>query len=224
MAAMSRGPIEFYYDFISHNAYLAWTQLPALAARHGRTIEFVPVLFGAMLEANGQLGPAEIAPKRDWMIRDVLRKAARLGVPLEPPASHPFNPLTALRAASQPLPDGKLAALTDALFRAAWCERRSLEDPAVVADVASSVGLDGAAVVARCADPDVKARLRARTEAAMAAGVFGVPSMRVDGELFWGFDDFAHLELFLGGQDPLPRERLDEWMRVRPSVTRRRRS
>jgi 2-hydroxychromene-2-carboxylate isomerase len=218
---MSGAPIEFYFDFVSHNAYVAWTQLPALAARHGRTVELVPVLFAGMLEANGQRGPAEIAPKRDWMIRDLLRKAALLGVPLEPPASHPFNPLVALRAVSQPLADDARAALTDALFRAAWCEGRALDDAAVVADVASRVGLDGPAVVARCADPDVKERLRARTEAAIRAGVFGVPSMRADGELFWGYDDFGHLDLFLRGLDPLPHARLDAWARVRPSATRK---
>lgn len=219
---MRSDAIVFYFDFISHNAFIAWTQIRALASRHGRVVEPVPVVFGAMLKANGQLGPAEIPAKRAWMTRDILRKAARLGLTLAPPASHPFNPLLALRLVSQPLDDATRERLIDRLFRAAWSESRPLQEPEVLAELASELGLDGRALVARCDDPAVKETLRARTEAAIAAGVFGVPSMRVDDELFWGYDDFVHLELYLQGRDPLPRAALAAWESVRPSVNRRR--
>lgn len=218
---MSTDPLYFYFDFISHNAFLAWEGIHELAARHGRGVEPVPVVFGAMLEANGQLGPAEIPAKNAWMVRDILRKAARLGLPLAPPASHPFNPLLALRAVSQPMEEPARTRLIDLLFRAAWCESRSLEDPAVVAAIAGEAGVDGAALVARCADPAVKQALRAQTEAAIRDGVFGVPSMSVDGELFWGYDDFAHLEQYLRGEDPLGAATIARWSGVRPSVVRR---
>jgi 2-hydroxychromene-2-carboxylate isomerase len=218
---MKSDPLLFYFDFISHNAFLAWTQIGALAARHDRRIEPVPVLFAAMLEANGQRGPAEIPSKNAWMIRDVLRKAARLGVKMAPPASHPFNPLLPLRLVSQPLDDDLRMRLIDRLFRAAWCESRPLEDAAVVADLAGELGVDGAALVARCADPAVKQALRAQTEAAIRDGVFGVPSVRVDGKLVWGYDDFPHLEQYLRGDDPLDAAALARWMQVRPSAVRR---
>lgn len=81
----------FYFDFISHNAYLAWAKLGAIAARHDVEFEPVPVVSGALLEAHGQLGPAEVPPKAAWMIRDVVRKAAQDGTALAPPHSHPFN-------------------------------------------------------------------------------------------------------------------------------------
>jgi len=213
--------LYFYFDFISHNAFLAWAQIHELAAHHGRGLEPVPVLFAAMLEANGQRGPAEIPAKNAWMIRDVLRKAARLGLKLAPPASHPFNPLLALRLVSQPMDADVRRRLIDRLFRAAWCESRSLEDPAVVTAVADESGQDGAALVARCGEPAVKQALRARTEAAIRDGVFGVPSMRVDGELFWGYDDFPHLEQYLRGDDPLDAATLSRWTEVRPSAVRR---
>jgi 2-hydroxychromene-2-carboxylate isomerase len=219
---MKPEPLLFYFDFISHNAFLAWTQIHALAARHGRRVEPVPVLFGAMLDANGQRGPAEIPAKNAWMLRDVLRKAARLGVGMAPPASHPFNPLLALRLVSQPLDEDLRRRLIDRLFRAAWCESRPLEDAAVVAALAGELGVDGSALVARCADPAVKQALRAQTEAALRDGVFGVPSMRVDGELFWGYDDFPHLEQYLRGDDPLDARTLARWSQVRPSAVRRR--
>ena len=96
---MSAASIRFCFDYISSNAYLAWTQLPALAARHGAAVEPVPVLFAGLLEAHGQLGPAEVRPKALWMFKNNLRKAALLGLTLRPPRFHPFNPLLPLAKA-----------------------------------------------------------------------------------------------------------------------------
>ncbi|HEY8493157.1 MAG TPA: 2-hydroxychromene-2-carboxylate isomerase [Myxococcota bacterium] len=197
-------PIVFYFDYLSSNAYLAWARLPALAAAYGRPLELEPVLFAGLLDAHGQLGPAEIPAKAWWTWRNNLRKAALLGIPLRPPAFHPFRPLLSLRVSCLPMEENRRRALVDGLFRAAWAESRDLGDPDVVADVARAGGLDGAALVAAANEPEAKARLRARTDAAIAAGVFGVPSMRVGRELFWGYDDLPYLELHLAGRDPIP--------------------
>src|SRR5262249_60031058 len=86
-------PIDFHFDFISPYAYLGWTQIHALAARHGRAVRPVPTLFAALLNHSGTLGPAEIPLKRVYIFKDALRTAQVFGVPLEPPPSHPFNPL-----------------------------------------------------------------------------------------------------------------------------------
>ena len=213
--------LRFYFDYISHNAYIAWTQVHALAARYDRVVEPVPVLFAGLLNAHGQKGPAEIPAKGWWMAKDLLRKSARLGVPLQPPASHPFNPLLSLRASLVPEDAGEQRRLIDALFRAAWVERRDISAPAVVAAAADAAGLDGQSIVEATQSDAIKQCLRAGTDAAIAAGVFGVPTMIVDGELFWGFDDFTHLELFLAGNDPLDRSVLDEWLQIRPTAARR---
>jgi len=218
----SSADIEFYFDFISHNAYLAWTQMPALAARHDRRVRPVPVLFAAMLNAHGQLGPAEVKPKREWMLRNVARKAALVGVAVNPPASHPFNPLLALRAVTQDMAEDERQRLIDRLFSAVWRDGLDVSDPAIVAGLAGETGLDGDALVAGCAAPDVKQRVRDTTAAAIAAGVFGVPSMRVGDEIFWGYDDLPLLELLLSGRDPLTAESLSPWYRVRPSAERKR--
>jgi 2-hydroxychromene-2-carboxylate isomerase len=215
-------PVDFYFDYISHNAYLAWTQVHALAARHGREVRALPVVFGALLSRWGQLGPAEIRPKAWWMVRDVARKALRLGVPLAPPHSHPFNPLLALRVTLQVSDQRERRRLIDSLFRAAWVESRDVTDPAVVASVAASAGLDGEALVAGATLTDTKELLRAATESAADRGVFGVPTMIVEAELFWGFDDFPNLEAFLRGDDPLAGYDFAAWRKVRPSVVRRR--
>jgi 2-hydroxychromene-2-carboxylate isomerase len=215
--------VRFYFDYISTNAYLAWDQLPALAAKHGASIEPVPVLFAGLLEAHGQLGPAEVRPKALWMFKNNLRKAALLGLPLQPPVHHPFNPLLSLRVSSLPLPDEARAALITALFQAVWVRGQHVSEPDVVARAASEAGLDGPALVARAQQDEAKARLRAQTDAAIARGVFGVPSMEVGDEVFWGYDDFPWLDLHLAGKDPLlTRAELRDTPAVTPSAMRRR--
>ncbi|HSD10476.1 MAG TPA: 2-hydroxychromene-2-carboxylate isomerase [Candidatus Binatia bacterium] len=215
--------IRFYFDYISSNAYLAWTQLPALAEAHGFAIDPVPVLFAGLLEARGQLGPAEIPAKALWMARNNLRKAAILGVPLNPPAFHPFNPLLALRISSLPLPAPQRLALIDTLFRAVWVEHLHVSDAPVVARLANDLGLAGARLVAEAQSSESKDRLRAQTDDAIARGVFGVPSMGVGDELFWGYDDFPYLERFLAGNDPLNPAEWQKWHGpARPSAVRRR--
>src|SRR6266540_1027869 len=183
----SAEPIRFLFDFRSARAYIAWTQVHALAERNRREVEPVPVLFAALLGTYGHKGPAEIPPKRIYVMKNALRIAHRLGLPLAPPPAHPFNPLLALRASSLPLPATKRRALIDRLFAATWGGGPGVEDPAVVARLASEVGLDGDAVVSEARFGEAKARLRAQTDAAVAAGVFGVPTIFVGDELFWGY-------------------------------------
>ena len=195
--------MRFYFDYISSNAYLAWTQLPKLTAKYGVAIEPVPVLFAGLLEAGGQLGPGEIPAKSVWMAKNNARKAALLGVPLKPPAFHPFNPLMSLRVSSLQIDAADRQRLIDALFRAVWVHGLHVSEPAVVESVADEVGLAGAELVAAAQQPECKARLRTQTDDAIARGVFGVPSMEVGDELFWGYDDFPYLELLLAGKDPI---------------------
>ena len=217
---MSGPTLRFVFDYISPNAYLAWTQLPALAERHGVALEPVPVLFAGLLEAHRQLGPAEVPPKIRWMTKNNLRRAALLGVPLEPPAFHPFNPLLALRVSSLALDDDRKRRLVTALFEAVWVRGLHVAEAPVVEAVAREAGLDGRALVEAAAGADAKSRLRAETDAAIARGVFGVPTFEIAGELFWGFDDFPHLARFLAGDDPLDRSKLVPWSSTKPSAMR----
>lgn len=215
--------IRFYFDYVSPNAYLAWTQLPGVADRHGFAIEPVPVLFAGLLEAYGQLGPAEVPAKLRWMFKNNLRKATLLGVAINPPAFHPFNPLLALRVSSLPLESPERWSLIGSLFRAVWVRGLHVSDAAVVAELADQIGLEGAALVSEAQHSTCKARLREQTDDAIARGVFGVPTMGVGNELFWGYDDFPHLELFLAGKDPLDATEWQKWSAIpRPSAVRRR--
>jgi 2-hydroxychromene-2-carboxylate isomerase len=157
------------------------------------------------------------------MWKNLLRKAAQLGIPLSPPAFLPFNPLLALRLSLLPFEDAERRALIDALFRAVWVRGMHVSDVAVVEQVVNEIGLPGADLIAKAQDPEIKALLRRQTDEAIAHGVFGVPSMEVGDELFWGYDDFPYLELFLAGKDPLDQGVFQQWDRpVHASSMRRR--
>jgi 2-hydroxychromene-2-carboxylate isomerase len=215
--------VRFYFDYVSPNAYLAWTQLPRMVEGFGVDIEPVPVLFAGLLEAHGRVGPAEVPVHIRWMWKNVLRKAAILSVAMNRPASHPFNPLLALRVSSLPLATSERMGLIDALFQAVWVRGLEVSDPGVVEAVADGVGLSGGALVAAAGDAETKARLRKQTDDAIAHNVFGVPSMVVGDELFWGYDDIPYLTLFLSGDDPLDPKEWQKWSDpLVPSAIRKR--
>lgn len=203
----SHAPLFFYFDFISPYAFLASTQVHAIAERNGRTVELVPVLFAALLEAHGTKGPAEVPAKRAYLFRDVYRKAHRLGLPeLVPPPSHPFNPLLALRVASLPMTAEERRRLVDQLFAATWAVGTGVDSADAVAAAAKRARLDGDALVRAAQEPAAKERLRAATADAVARGVFGVPTVLADGEMFWGTDGLEHVDAFLRGEDPVPKD------------------
>lgn len=212
--------LRFHFDVISPYAYLAWTQIHALAERGGVTVEPVPVLFAALLEAHGTRGPAEVPARRAYLIHDVARLAHRFGVPLAPPPAHPFNPLLALRLASLPLPPDQRRALIDGLFAAAWGDGTGLGDPATVAAIVARAGLPADAVE-QAAGPPAKAQLRASCDRAIAEGIFGVPTSMVRGQMFFGCDALPHLAYFLEHGDVVPADLVARWANLPASASRR---
>ena len=215
-------PIELWFDFISPYAYLAWQRIHAVAEAHGRALVYRPVLFAGLLNHWGQLGPAEIPPKREFVFRQVSRRAAALGVRLQPPPSHPFNPLLGLRLAALDHPSDQQRRLIDTLWRATWGGGPGIGDPNTIATVLDEAGFAAAALIERAQSPAGKQRVLDNGAAALAAGVFGVPTMIVDGELFWGDDSFGELEQVLRGEDTLDREGLARWASLPASAERRR--
>lgn len=214
--------LYFLFDFISHNAYLAWAKLAPVAQKHRLDIEPVPVLFAGFLERFGQKGPAEMPSKARWMLWNVLRKAKLHAIPIAPPHSHPFNPLLPLRACAA-VQGADRVKLVDRLFAATWAESKAVSTVEVVRAEVAACGLDVDAVLAAVATEPVKAQLKTNLESALAAGAFGVPTMIVNGDLFWGFDDLEYLEAHLSGRDALPSDRsaYAKWFSVKPSAMRK---
>ncbi len=213
--------VRFYFDYISPNAYLAWIRLRQLEHQGLVELQPVPVLFAGLLKAYGQLGPAEIPPKSRWMMRNNLRKAALLGVSLNPPAHHPFNPLVPLRMTIVPMPDADRCRLIDVLFEAIWVHGVHGGDAGAVEKAVAAADLAGANLMAAARLPEVKQALKETTARALAEGVFGVPTLMLEGELFWGYDDLPMAELRLAGKDPLDADEAARWeARVVPSAMR----
>lgn len=190
--------ITFYLDFISPYAYLAFEQLPEALQGVSYSASYTPVLFAGMLKHHGQLGPAEIAPKRDWTYRQVLWLAHSRGIPLQLPLSHPFNPLQLLRLAvacgAEQEPGTPNRYVCETIFRHVWrggaeaTETQRLES--LAQQLAPRRDMQG---------DEVKAQLKKNTEDAIAQGVFGVPTFKVDDKLFWGLDSLPMLRDYLLG-------------------------
>ncbi len=179
-------PITFWYDPISPYAYLAFEQLPQALEGCSVVVDHRPVLFGALLQHHGHKGPAEIEPKRAWTFRQVAWQAHQLGLSLAVPAQHPFNPLALQRLALACAAPGGLPNrwVVETIFRHVW-----------QGGGADANDRDRLAALAETLQPqravdsaEVKAELRAHTEAAIARGLFGVPTFECAGRLFWGVD------------------------------------
>ena len=177
-------PLRWYFDFISPFSFLQWPRVRGLLAE--RSIALVPILFGAVLDARGQKGPAEIVGKREFTYRHVLWQARQQGVALRFPPQHPFNPLHALRLCIAA--DTSAHAVT-AIFDWIWADGRTADSVDALAPLIAQFGLSPQAL----GEDAVKAALRDNTQAALDAGVFGVPTLAIGEALFWGNDahDFA---------------------------------
>jgi 2-hydroxychromene-2-carboxylate isomerase len=172
---------QWYFDFISPYAYLQLPRLPEFAGRC--ELELRPVLFAALLNHWGQLGPAEIATKRAFTYSQVRWRARREGIALTIPEAHPFNPLKLLRLC---IHLGVTYAVVRRLFEFVWRDGHIPENASAWAQLVTDLGVAEAdQAIAR---EDIKQELRANTEAAIAAGAFGVPTIVIGGQLFWGSD------------------------------------
>jgi len=198
--------ITFWYDPISPYAHLAFERLPEALMGLSVAVRYRPVLFAALLKAHGQLGPAEIPGKRDWTYRQVRWLAHHHGVQLDLPAAHPFNPLALLRlglaTATDDAPGETNRYVTEQLFHHVWHGGAEATDPARLAALQALLQDHMAQRQRAWIEPDsdtVKQRLRVNTDAALAAGVFGVPTLASGGRLFWGQDTLPMLRASLEG-------------------------
>ena len=181
--------IEWYFDFISPFSYLASESLDRFP--DGVELRPCPVLFAGLLQHWQTRGPAEIAPMRRFTFRHIRWLADNNNLTLIPPPEHPFNPLKLLRLC---IALGSEPAITQRLFRFVWAEGRSSDDPDHWQALLTELGVDNEACVST---PEIKSRLRQNTQDAIDNDVFGVPSFRVDNEIFWGYDSIEFLLAYL---------------------------
>ena len=189
--------LEFYFDYGSPYSYLADTQVEAIAQRAGATLVRKPMLLGGVFKATGNHSPAELPQKSAWSAFDMPMWAHHYGVPFQRNPFFPVNTLALMRGAAAAQIDGSFERYHPAVFKAMWVEGRNLNDMKEVAAVLSSAGLDAGKFGARIQDQDVKDRLKATTEEAVARGVFGAPTCFVDKMMFFGNDRLPFVEMAL---------------------------
>ena len=196
-ALLPQAYLSFYFDYSSPYAYLGATQVRALAARTRATIDYQPILLGGLFRSIGTPNvPLFEMPeaKRNYLAQELPRFAERFGVPFRFTSHFPMNTVKALRLTLAA--DNKVKpALIEALFRALWVEDRDISNLAELAAIAKSC--DAIEALARIEEPDIKAALHSSTSAAKDYGIFGVPSLVIEGELYWGQDRLAQAEAAL---------------------------
>lgn len=192
--------VDFYFDFLSPYSYLAWTWV----RESGLNINAIPVVLAQVIHAHETKGPAEIAPKRDYLWKHCLRTAKIRNVPFVMPAKLPFNSSFALRLAIASKGDLQII---DKLFRFAWEHGKDLSDPEAVLDIPECKTLDELA-----SSKEVRRTLKENVQKAINNGAFGTPTFIVDGELFWGDDCRLDLLNFINGEDALDRGAFENFL------------
>ena len=188
--------IDFYFDFGSPTSYLAWTQLPKIAAAAGAQLNYHSVLLGGIFQATGNQSPVMIPLKAVWMFKDLTRFSERYGVVYRQNPYFPINTMQLMRAATgiqlrkPELFDHYVATI----YQAMWVNEQNLSDLTVLAEVLAQAGFDPQEIFALTQDQDVKDKLRADTDAAIARGIFGLPVMFVDDEMYFGQDRLDFVE------------------------------
>ena len=196
---MPVSPITLFFDFSSPYAYLASTQIEAIAARHLRDIEWVPVLLGPVFEATGSRPLVEQPLKGDYARIDIPRSARFYGVPYHQPDPFPIATFQAARVliGLQQEDDQHALPWLHACFAAYFADNRNIAELPVLDAIGAEIGLPAGTVERFTADAAIKARLRANVERALAAGMCGAPFMVADDQPFWGVDRLPQLEHWL---------------------------
>lgn len=191
--------IDFIFDFGSPNGYLAWKVLPQIAARAGATVNLIPCLLGGIFKATNNRSPmeafGEIKGKLAYEGLETQRYVKKHGLTAYRPNPHfPVNTLTIMRGLIAARRMGVGDRYLETVLAAMWERGLKMDDPDVIKATLDEAGLDGAAILAATQDPDVKGELVANTEAAVARGVFGIPTFFVGDEMFFGKDRLAQVE------------------------------
>ena len=191
--------IDFYFDFSSPYGYLGAQKIEALAAKHGRAVNWHPILLGAIFKITGMKPLPELPMKGDYAKRDFARSAAFLGIQFKYPSVFPISSVAASRAFywAQGRDAKQAVELVKALYRAFFVDDVNISEPENVIKIAAGLGIKADEVRAALNDQAVKDKTKREVDAAIARGVFGSPYIVIDGEPFWGVDRFDQMEKWL---------------------------
>ncbi|HUJ74416.1 MAG TPA: 2-hydroxychromene-2-carboxylate isomerase [bacterium] len=190
--------VEFYFDYNSPYSYIASLQVEELCERQGATLEWHPMVLGAVFQVMGHTPSFQNETRRKYLMEDLRNLAEVYGLPYRERTQFIFHPILSMRATVQVPQGAQRGKAVHALFRGAFAEDKDLGKPEVVTDLLNQAGLDGQALVAGANQQAVKDTLKANTDRAVARGVFGAPTLFIDdSRMFWGHDRLHVVEHFL---------------------------
>ena len=198
-------PIKFYFDFLSPFSYFAFLKLQTIKEIQ---VEYCPVALGPLLNHWQIKGPGEITPKREFLLKQCLRYAAKNNIDFTTPKTHPFNSLYALRLSLKGVALELQPRVIETLWKAGWQKRIDMGEPDELLKALEDAGLPSHELYEKSFTKEAKAELKSNMSEAISFGAFGVPSMLYENELFWGNDSIEDLLNFIDGSDLLDREKL----------------
>jgi len=190
--------IDFYFDFGSPTAYVAYRRLQQLRSQYQCQINYRPVLLGGLFKATGNTSPVMVAAKAAYIMKQDLPRFVELyNVPFNNNPHFPINTLHLMRGAVALLEQDQFDTYIETVFDASWVNGENMGDAETLANVLTNAGLDAQHIIAATQDPEVKAALISHTEAAVARGCFGAPTMFIGDDMFFGQDRMQFIEMAL---------------------------
>lgn len=206
--------LNFYFDFLSPFSYYAWIKLEA--ERSNFIINYRPVALGPVLNHWGIKGPGEVQPKREFLLKQLLRYGEKNNIPFTTPKTHPFNSLYALRLALKGVAGELQPQVIETLWKAGWQQRIDMGEPDELLRVLRENKLPADELYEKSFSKEAKLELKNNIQEALSFGVFGVPSFVHQSELFWGNDSVEDLINFIEGKDSLDRKKLTDLLASTP--------
>lgn len=208
--------LNFYFDFISPFSYFAWPKLESLEKELNLKVHYIPVALGPILNHWQIKGPGEVTPKREFLLKQMLRYASNNNIPFTTPKTHPFNSLYALRLCLKSVSGDLQKEVIHVLWKAGWQMGTDMGDPENLMNVLRSHNLPAEELYEKSFSKEAKLELKNNIQQALSFGVFGVPSFVIDNELFWGCDSMEELKKFITGHDNLDREKFERLISSTP--------
>ncbi len=208
--------VKFYFDFLSPFSYFAWKNIEDLKQKHDLCLEYYPTPLGPLLNHWEIKGPGEITPKREFLLKTCLRYAAKKNWEFTTPKTHPFNSLYALRMSLTEVAGVHQEAVIKCFWEAGWNKRIDMGEPEELLAALRERNLPADELYEKSFTREAKLSLKNNIAEATSQGIFGVPSLIIDNELFWGNDSLEYVEDFILGQDKLDREKLEQLLSSTP--------
>lgn len=210
---MTTAQVTFFFDFLSPYSYVAWTRVRNDDSLH---LEFYPVALAGIISHYETKGPGQIEPKRNYLMKDLLRYTKMHNIPFVTPPSLPFNSLYVLRLALRSVSGENQKRVVDTFFRAVWEFGLDIGNSDIVTNLLLKENLPANDMMEKISSKEIRQELKQNSELAISKGVFGVPTFFYNKEMFWGNDSLDYLKMAIASNDPLDQKKYQDFLNKHP--------